>query len=336
METYISDSDSGDFPVTRILPIASGKGGVGKSVIAANLGLALAGRGRTVVLVDMDLGGSNLHTCLGIRNKHPGLGDFVWRREKKITDLLVETEYDKLWFIPGDGLLPGTANLEWFVKKRIIKELTTVPADYAILDLGAGSSYNVVDFHLSAPDGLVVVRPEITSILNAYSFLKTTAFRVLSRSFAEKSPGRQAVCEYAGAKTEGNGLSFMEFARDLASRFEEGKTALERLSSLRPRAVMNMGREGSDASLGYRLRDIVAKNLGLSIEFSGYLLEDPAVPASVASRRPLYASDPSSPFARGIAALAARIDSAPRRSALDFPDSDGGIDALVAEGLSMS
>jgi flagellar biosynthesis protein FlhG len=322
--------------MTRILPIASGKGGVGKSVIAANLGLALAGRGRAVVLVDMDLGASNLHTCLGIRNKHPGLGDFVWKREKSIPDLLVETDYDKLWFIPGDGLLPGTANLEWFVKKRIIKELATLPADYAILDLGAGSSYNVVDFFLSAPDGILVVRPEITSILNAYSFLKTTAFRVLSRSFADKSPGRRAVSEFAGAKTEGNGLSFMEHARDLASRFEGGSAALERLTSLRPRAVMNMGREGSDAALGYRLRDIVSKNLGLSIEFSGYLLEDSAVPASVASRRPLIVEDPAAPFARGVAALAARIDSAPRRSALDFPDSDGGIDALVAEGLSMS
>lgn len=322
--------------MTRILPIASGKGGVGKSVIAANLGIALADRGRAVVLVDLDLGGSNLHTCLGIRNKHAGLGDFAWKREKSLSGLLVETERDKLWFVPGDGLLPGTANLEWFAKKRLLKGLAELPADFVILDLGAGSSYNVVDFFLASLEGLVVVKPEITSILNAYSLLKTAAFRALARSFPDKSPGRAAVAEFAGAKTEGTGASFMDFARELAGRFPEGGAALERLGALKPRAVMNMGRDGGDADLGYRLRDIAARNLGISIEFAGYLLEDPAVPLSVASRRPLVAEDPSSPFSRGIEALAARIDSGPRPAASDFPDSDGGIDALVAEGLSMS
>jgi flagellar biosynthesis protein FlhG len=322
--------------VIRLLPVASGKGGVGKTVIAANLGMALAALGRTVVLVDMDLGGSNLHTCLGIRNKHAGLGDFVWKRAKELPDLLVETGVDRLWFVPGDGLLPGTANLEWFAKKRLLKGLESLPADFAILDLGAGSSYNVVDFFLSAPGGLVVVRPEVTSILNAYSFLKTAAFRVLIRSSPEKSPCREAAMAFATAKTEGSGQSFMDFARDLASRFPEGAAALERLGSMRPRAVMNMGRDGGDATLGYRLRDIAAKNLGFPVDFAGYLLNDPAVAESVASRTPLLASNPGSPFARGIQALAARVDAGPRPAAIDFPESDGGIDALVAEGLSIS
>jgi flagellar biosynthesis protein FlhG len=322
--------------VIRLLPVASGKGGVGKSVVAANLGIALAALGRSVVLVDMDLGGSNLHTCLGIRNRHAGLGDFVWKRERSIPDLLVETGFERLWLVPGDGLLPGTANLEWFVKKRLLRGLESLPADFAILDLGAGSSFNVVDFFLSTSDGMIVVRPEITSILNAYSFLKTAAFRVLVRSTRDKGPCREAVMGFATSKTEGRGQSFLDFARDLASRFPEGASALERLGELRPRAVMNMGREGSDAALGNRLRDIALKNLGIPVEFSGYLLEDPAVPASVASRTPLCASDPDSPFARGIGALAARIDAGPRPAAIDFPEPGGGIDALVAEGSSIS
>jgi flagellar biosynthesis protein FlhG len=284
---------------------------VGKSVLAANLGLALAAQGRAVVLVDLDLGGSNLHTCLGVKNKHPGLGDLVWKKERSLSDLLVETGYDRLWLVPGDGLMPGTANLEWFAKKRILKELAALPADFAILDLGAGSSYNVVDFFLAAGDGIVVVKPEVTSILNAYSFLKTAAYRLLQRSFPEGSPGRAAVTDFAAAKTEGSGASFLGFARELAERFPpEGEAALERLGALKPRAVMNQGRGGGDAELGYRLRDIAAKNLGLSVEFAGYLLEDEAVPRSVAARRPLIALDPKSPFARGVSAIASRIASA--------------------------
>jgi flagellar biosynthesis protein FlhG len=329
--------------MARILPIASGKGGVGKSVIAANLGLALSRHdreghpGRAVVLVDLDLGGSNLHTCLGIKNKHPGIGALVWKREKSLSDLLVETDYERLWFVPGDGLLPGAANIEWFTKKRILKELESLPADFVILDLGAGSSYNVVDFFLVSSEGLVVIRPEITSVLNAYAFLKTAAFRVLARSFPDRSPGRTAVNEFVAVKNEGSGQSFLDFARELAERFpDDGPAALARLSAMKPRAIMNMGRSSSDAELGYRLRDIAGKNLGIAVDFSGYLLDDPAVPASVAARRPLIDCDPSSPFARGIAAVASRLASERESSGLELGDADDALPSLIAESLAES
>lgn len=327
--------------MVRLLPIASGKGGVGKSVLAANLGLALARSGRAVVLVDLDLGGSNLHTCLGVKNRHAGLGDLVWKKERSLADLLVETGYERLWLVPGDGLLPGTANLEWFAKKRILKELAALPADFAILDLGAGSSYNVVDFFLASQEGIIAVKPEITSVLNAYSFLKTAAFRLLARSFPEGSPGRAAVMDFASRKTEGNGVSFLDFGRELAERFPpQGAAALERLSALRPRAIMNQGQGGSDAELGYRLRDIAAKNLGMSIDFAGYLLQDEAVPRSVAARRPLLDIDPAAPFARGVQAIASRIASSHGVSALSEEGEtglfmDGGdIAALVDAAIS--
>ncbi len=309
--------------MVRLVPIASGKGGVGKSVIAANLGLALARAGRAVVLVDLDLGGSNLHTFLGVKNKNPGIGALAWKRERSLDGLLVETGYERLWLVPGDGLLPGTANIDWFTKKRILKELSSLPADFAILDLGAGSSFNVVDFFLASSEGVLVVRPEITSVLNAYAFLKTAAFRALSRSFPEKSLGRAAVNGFAAVKNEGSGLSFLDFASELAGKFPEGQAALKRLSELRPRAIMNMSRDPGDADLGTRLHDIVVKNLGISIEFAGYLPDLPAVPASVASRRLLFDSDPSSEFSQGIQAAAAKLAAPPVSLALALHDADG-------------
>jgi flagellar biosynthesis protein FlhG len=327
--------------MVRLLPIASGKGGVGKSVIAANLGLALSradrsGRpGRAVVLVDLDLGASNLHTCLGIKNTQAGIGAMVWKRERVLADLLVETGYERLWLVPGDGLLPGTANLEWNTKKRILREIAALPADYVILDLGAGSSYNIVDFFLASSEGLVVIRPEITSVLNAYAFLKTAAYRVLSRSFPAKSPGRAAVNDFAALKGEGAGPSFLDFARELAGSYPEGEAALEKLSGLRPRAVMNMGRDPGDAGLGYRLRDLAVKNLGLSLDFSGYLLEDPALPASVAARRPLFDIDPASPFSRGLAAVASRLDAQGPGTAPTLDDDDDDLATLVAEAETL-
>jgi flagellar biosynthesis protein FlhG len=320
--------------MARLVPIASGKGGVGKSVIAANLGLALSRLDRTVVLVDLDLGGSNLHTVLGVKNNRAGLGSFIWKRERSLPALLAETGYDRLWLIPGDGLLPGTANLEWFTKKRIIKELEALPADYIILDLGAGSSYNVVDFFLVSGEGVIVIRPEITSVLNAYAFLKTVAFRVMTRSFPDKSPGRTAVNEFAAVKNEGTGSSYIDFARDLASRFPEGQAALDRLSTFRPRVVVNMGSSAADALLCRRLRDIAAKNLGIGVDFAAYIRSDPELPASVAARRPLVDINPSSPFSRGIADLASRLASSPASAALELHDGGDDIAAMIEEGTT--
>ena len=290
-----------------LLPVASGKGGVGKSVIAANLGIALAEGGRTVVLVDLDLGGSNLHTFFGLRNKHPGIGDFVWKRERTIGDLLVETGYERLWLVPGDGLLPATAALDWFAKTRLLKQLALLPADFVILDLGAGSSFNVVDFFLASDEGLLVVKPEITSVLNAYAFLKTTAYRLISRVFPERSPAREELRTFASTKTEGAGTTFLDFARALGERHQKGSEALERLTRFKPRIVMSMCKEGEDGILEAKLQAISAKNLGIHLEVAGRIDADPALEASVAARRPLVAADPGSPFSRGIVELAARI-----------------------------
>lgn len=323
--------------MARIVPVASGKGGVGKSLVSANLGVALARRGKTVVLADLDLGGSNLHTFLGVRNRNAGIGSLYWRQERNLKALLAETGEERLWLIPGDNLLPGVANLEWQTKRRIIKDLGELPADFVILDLGAGSSWNTVDFWLASPGGLIVVIPEITSVLNAYSFLKTASFRLLSRFYPEGGSERRELEAYAAEKREGSGGSFLDFAREEAKRSPaRGEAAIKALSELRPCIVVNRAAEAGDAEVGYRLRDIGARNLGLSLSFGAFLPEDGAVPASLAARRPLVASDPSSPFSRAIGAFSGRLASAPQPSPLaaPLPLADLDLKTLADETLS--
>ncbi|MCK7483988.1 MAG: hypothetical protein M0C28_48635 [Candidatus Moduliflexus flocculans] len=209
----------------------------------------------------------------------------------------METRMERLWFIPGDSLLPGTANLEFFVKQRILKELFRLPADFVILDLGAGSSYNVVDFFLTSSSGLLVIQPEATSVLNAYSFLKTTVFRMLFRSFPRAGGERRLISGFASRRIEGSGASFRELARELALNFPAtAPAALEQLSRFFPRVVLNEGRGPRDASMGLHLRDIVGRNLGIPLEYVGFLLRDDAVPRSVAERSPWPSPVPSLPM----------------------------------------
>lgn len=295
-----------------LIPVASGKGGVGKSVFAANLSIALSAMGKTTVLVDLDLGGSNLHTLLGIKNRHAGLGALIYKQETSLESLVIETGIEQLFFIPGDALLPGTANLEFFVKRKIIRGLQQLPADYVILDLGAGSSYNTVDFFLSSSTGIVCTIPEITAVLNAYSFLKTSYFRALFRSFPPKGPERRMIVDFVSRKIEGTSDSFSLLLQQLSESFpEQAPKALQQLYALYPRVVINNGRSGKDLSIGARLRSIANRNLGLQLEYIGFIPHDEAVPRSVVERKPVLLSYPDCPYTKTMNAIARRIAAAP-------------------------
>ena len=94
----------------QIIPIASGKGGVGKSLIAANLAIALGQAGKKVVLADLDLGASNLHLVLGIQGRKNGIGSFLIKAAE-FKDIIVDTDYENLRFVPGDSEIPGFFDL---------------------------------------------------------------------------------------------------------------------------------------------------------------------------------------------------------------------------------
>ncbi|RPJ05695.1 MAG: MinD/ParA family protein, partial [Spirochaetaceae bacterium] len=114
----------------QILPIASGKGGVGKSLLAANLALALAEAGKEVICADMDLGGSNLHILLGMQPISQGIGVWLKNRKGAFEDLLMDTDYPHLKFIPGDAEIPGIANITVSQKKTLVQNLLALKADY--------------------------------------------------------------------------------------------------------------------------------------------------------------------------------------------------------------
>jgi flagellar biosynthesis protein FlhG len=294
--------------MTTIIPVASGKGGVGKTLISANLGISLANLGKTVILVDLDLGGSNLHTCLGIKNNHSGIGSYIYHQSSNLESLIVETEVNRLYLIPGDSLLPGTANLQFFIKNRIINEIAGLTADFVVLDLGSGSAYNTVDFFLSSAGGLIVTAPETTAILNAYSFIKTCLFRMLYRSFPAKSPERKFLGDFAANRIEGTGESFLSLVDSLGRLNEKsGDTVKTKLEQFLPRVIINMGRTNEDLAIGAKLRQIVRKNLAIEVEYIGFLSYDQSVGKSVLSRKPLALSMPEIPFVKTLDLIARKI-----------------------------
>lgn len=294
-----------------VLPVAGGKGGVGKSIFSLNIAITLAKQCKNVVLCDLDLGGSNLHTLLGLKNNQAGIGTYISKVETDFSNLLQATGIPGLQFIAGDCLFPGTANMDFFTKKKIIQQLEKLNADYVILDLGAGSTYNVIDFFLISYDGLIVVTPELTSVLNAYSFLKSAVFRFCYRQFAPKSAERQVLQNSILKRMEGKEYSFGQIMDVICQTFpESGAKALAEMKKLKPRVVMNMGRSSADIEMGNRLHNLVCNKLTIDIEYIGFIPYDENVSLSVARRTPISVLSPESPYCSVLDSIGMRILSA--------------------------
>lgn len=313
--------------MVNILPIASGKGGVGKSTAAANLAIILARLGKKILLCDFDFGGANLHTLLGLKNSHAGMGNFIYRQTSELTDLMQETSEQNLRFISGDCLYPGTANMETFIKNKIIRKLSQLEDfDYVILDLGAGAAYNTIDFYLLTYNSILVTTPELTSILNAYSFLKAAAFRFFMRQFKVKSAERKFIDDYLKNSASGTETSFLDLISKTAENFNEScRKPLEELKKYRPQVIVNMGETWQDLEMARRLRKLVREKLGIQMDFVGFLPRDKKVSYAVALRTPLAVSEPECAFVKGIKSAVDRIleHSYNYNKLEDFETSDG-------------
>jgi flagellar biosynthesis protein FlhG len=160
----------------RVLAIASGKGGVGKTNIAVNLAISLARRGRRVVLVDADLGTANVDVVMNVRSQF-NLSHLL-RRERTIDEIAVPVE-PGLRLIVGASGLASVADLSPLDRQTLIEELGRLEsdADIILLDCGAGISQNVLAFTQSSDELLIVTTPEPTALTDAYALVK-----VLSRA----------------------------------------------------------------------------------------------------------------------------------------------------------
>ncbi len=170
-----------------IISIGGGKGGIGKSTITANLGASITLKGYSVGYIDADLGGANLHLCLGVKRPPAGLQDYISGRFKKLNDIAVTTAIPNSWLVSGASDFLELANPNYAQKQKIINNLKKMDADYILVDLGAGSDYHVTDFYAAFPYGIVVADGLPTSIENAYGFLKNGTIRGLVQTFLRKT-----------------------------------------------------------------------------------------------------------------------------------------------------
>jgi flagellar biosynthesis protein FlhG len=291
-----------------IIPIAGGKGGVGKTLFAANLGLALAGLGCPTVVADLDLGNSNLHSLLGLPNRFPGVGDFLRVGTGTLESFLVETEIPHLRFLPGDGRMPFMANITHAQKTRLLSNLRTVPAQYVILDLGAGCAFHTLDFFSMVDAGMVLSSPEYPAVMSALVFLKNMLLRRIDRTLSHDPELAEVLNRLYVQPVDAPQMTVQSLVA-LAAEVnpDAGQRIQDVCARCRPRLVINMGDHPDDLQMLDSLDRTIRQILSIEVDYFGFIVSDPAVRDSIRHGKSLLTVHPDSPAARSIAHIARRV-----------------------------
>jgi flagellar biosynthesis protein FlhG len=288
----------------RILSVGGGKGGIGKSLISANLAIALARRGKRVVLVDADLGGANLHTTLGLDLPRRTLSDFIDRKVDRLEDVVSPTGIENLGLVSGALDSLEAASPRHAQKMRLLRHVQALDVDYAILDLGAGTHTNVLDFFLVSDHGVLVLVPEPTAVENAYRFVKAAFWRRL-RNVAQVFGYEELL---HGVMDGASFRSPVDLVASVVERDPEaGANLASQLAAFRPRLVVNQVRTQQDADMGHAVVAAWRKYFGLEMEYLGAIDYDDEMWRAVRHRRPLLIERPEVPAGQAFERIAERL-----------------------------
>ena len=287
----------------HVIAVGGGRGGVGKSLLAANFAVYLAQLGRSVLLVDADGVGAGVHTLFGI-----DLSSIPTPNEEEEEEEIVSVPTS----VPGLRLAPqgyrtgSTVPTRPGRKSQWSEELRKLDIDYVVLDLGAGTAPATLDSFLAADIGIMLATPEPPSVEAVYRFVRALFQRVVRRLLVSDR-FRMRLAERAQAEL-GPLPAPQALARALA-RYDAnlGKLAAAELAKLRPRLVINESRLRPDVELGATMTEMARRFLGVELDYVGHVEHDDAAWLSILRSRPLLIDNPTSKSARNVERIARRV-----------------------------
>ena len=299
----------------RVWAVGGGKGGVGKSVLSALLAYWLARMGHKTVLVDADLGGANLHTLLGIKIPPRTMNDFISRKYDTLEEVCIDVE-ENLRLISGASEVLSLANPLFVQKVKIIQNVYRLDCDYVVLDLGAGASFNVLDFFLVSHRKLVILTPQPTAIQNAYGFIRNAVYRRLCQ-LVRQQPSLDALVK--AAMDPKNDLK-MRTVKELLKAIEESEgpqtadALREELSKIQPAIMTNMAKEDKDKNAGKIVQLVSKKYLTIQCADMGGVAFDKQIEKTLLGMVPLTTLDSSSEALASVYNIAAELVSDGRQT----------------------
>ena len=290
----------------KLWSIGGGKGGIGKSIFTLGLGITLAQMGKKIILIDADLGGANLHTLMGVRYPSYTLEDFILKRVDRLEDIIIETQVEGIGLICGADDIMGAANPKFAQKIRLLNQLEDLPADLVLLDLGAGTSFNVLDFFNYSAGKIAVFTNQSTSLQNVYGFIKSALFRFLSREFS-RDDEVLLLLQQAGSR-----LAKLHSVEDIlnhlqnkdAEKYARLKQIIDRFEIF---FVVNMVKSELDRKAAQVIQKVCQDFLNLQPQIFGTLAYDPEVEKAVNQMLPFPTRSQNSPAALGLQHIAVQV-----------------------------
>ena len=291
-------------PDRIIWPIAGGKGGTGKSTLTANMGVALALLGYKVILVDGDLGGADLHLFFNQIAPPRSISNFLTKDVETLRDVVLPTPSANLKIVCGGNEMVGLANLPYMVKEKLLRHIQDLDADFILLDLGAGTSYNTLDMFSLSDEGMIVCTPEPQARVDAYGFIKNTVYRKLRRRFAKNEAIRKGVIERFATGSGRKSGRIRELLELIYAADETAGAEAETLvRAFRPKLILNRVRNKRQIEEAQRFIVLVKEYLSTEMKYVGYVRSDMKILDACERRRPLLIESPKSPSARDLCNL---------------------------------
>ncbi len=288
--------------MTVTVSIGSGKGGTGKTMVAANLALLLAKTGKKVCLVDLDLGGADAHILFGLFEPKRTLTDFLTREITSIR-AAVHTFYsfNGLQLIPGTGDTLQTANITYQEKQRLLRALTHLNVDVVLIDTGAGTSYHALDFFMHSDIQICVTQPDPVSIMDFYTFLQLATIRKVLGSFLSQSD--------VGITLKRHNFKTLNEVIELAEKTQKGAREKVQLALkyFHPLLIINRDSSGSMVNKT-KLKKMIGKYLGIDIPELGEIPADNNVNLALKAFMPVSELYPSTPASLSLNTIAQKID----------------------------
>jgi flagellar biosynthesis protein FlhG len=281
----------------HIIAFAAGRGGTGRSLLAANVAVYLAQTGKKVVAIDADPAGGSLHLLLGTPRPPRGFGEFLRAKVEGLTELIVDTPVAGVGLIGGEGSAFGSTRPKQ-TAKGILAAIGDLEVDYVVLDLGPPDSTLVLDLWLAADVPVLVTLPDPASIEATYRFVKSGFVRRLrtTRGLDKLVTNPQGPPRAA--------LDLYRAARDGAGPAERLEQEIRRY---RPRFIVNQTRTLPDLKLGGWMQAAARRRLGHAFDYLGHVESDETVWLAARRRRPLMAEYPEAKVAKNIERIARRV-----------------------------
>lgn len=287
----------------RVWAVGGGKGGVGKSFVAANLGIGLSNLGKKVLMVDVDLGAANLHTILNMDGGKVSLSNFLKSGSTDIVPFACRTGFENLDLVSGAKDSLDVADNGGAGIARLAEAIVDVPYDYVVLDIGPGTSANILDLFLMADEGILITTPEPTSIENSYRFLKCLFLRRIRNiaSAREETKLKELLHRIFSGQWSGR----LKTVADILTQIklldpERGALLNDILGDTSVSIIVNQTRTPADREIGGAMKAACRGYFGIEIGFLGNIGQEDCVPESIRSKMPLMLSGGDTEAARAV------------------------------------